>query len=158
MPIPAILINTGNFGLAWTGQIAVTTTSANPNRATVNKTFHAYVEAYEQSKHDAAMKSFRTSRGLDFRTAKGTQVSPANNNTANPFAYYLNQGQTAAEVVAEEMTRRWEANTTNNTVFVRGQATVLAVQGTEQDDGWYYDVTMWYDVHDVYVAFHCYPG
>ena len=55
------------------------------------------------------------------------------------------------------MTKAWKDNKTNNTVFVRGEKTVLAVQGVAQPDGYGYDVSMWYDVHDIYVAFHCYP-
>jgi hypothetical protein len=154
---PAELTNRVNYGPAWSGVLAVAPTAKNSNRAAVNKTFHTFVECYDQSKHDAQMKSYRTKNNAEYRTAKGTQVSPANSNATAPFAYYATHGQMAASIVAQEMHDKWEANTTNSSVFTRGAACALAVQGTLQPNGYYYDVTMWYDVADIYVSFHCYP-
>ena len=44
----------------------------------------------------------------------------------------------------------------NAIVFQIGQAHQLTVQGVRQPNGFHYEITMWYDVGDVYVAFHCY--
>ena len=44
----------------------------------------------------------------------------------------------------------------NDNLFVRKAKHTLTSQGEIQDNGFSYDVTMWYDNTDIYVAFHCY--
>ena len=60
MPIPAVLNDHITYGFVWTGVLNVGVNARNPGRAggMVTKTFHAYVENYEQSAHDAAMAGY----------------------------------------------------------------------------------------------------
>ncbi len=102
--------------------------------------------------HDAALAKL-LSGGT--RSPHRAQVK-SKNSFANPLDYYASLGEMAAQVVAGEMHAKWVSNKTNNTVFVRGKATTLTVQGKKQSDGYHYEITMWYDVGDVYLAFHCY--
>ncbi|MBK9387890.1 MAG: hypothetical protein IPN34_23990 [Planctomycetes bacterium] len=152
MALPDELKDSKKYGLVWEGELDVTPSSKNSARASVGKQFHAYVEIYEQSAHDAALAKL-LSGGT--RSPHRAQVK-SKNTEANPLDYYESLGEMAAKVVASEMHSKWENNKTNNTVFVRGKATTLTVQGKKQDDGYHYEITMWYDVGDIYLAFHCY--
>jgi hypothetical protein len=160
MPIPGVLNDPITYGQVWTGVLTVGQNVRNPQRAggVVTKTFRAYVENYEQSAHDRAMAAYVQRLGGRPRSPHRAQVNPANNNPM-PLAYYATHGQVASGLVAAEMQQRWTAAAAaggNATVFQPGQARTLTVQGIRQPDGYHYEVTMWYDVNDVYVAFHCY--
>jgi hypothetical protein len=120
--------------------------------------FHAYVENYEQSAHDSAMAGYVRRLGGASRSPHRAQVQPANTMAA-PLTYYATHGQVASGLAAAELQRGWAAAAAgggNATVFTVGQARTLTVQGVRQPNGFHYEVTMWYDVGDIYVAFHCY--
>jgi hypothetical protein len=158
MPIPPALTNR-QFGHVWTGNLNVGPNVRNPGRGVVTKRFLAYIESYEQSAHDATIAGYALQIGGASRPPHRGQVQPANNNRQQPLAYYAVHGQVAAGLAAAEMQRRWTAAAAggaNPTVFQPGRAYPLAVQGQQQPNGFHYEVTMWYDVADVYVAFHCY--
>ncbi|MCK5229585.1 MAG: hypothetical protein KAR13_04925 [Desulfobulbaceae bacterium] len=160
MPVPTVLNNKKIYGLVWTGQLTVGPNVRNPQRGggVVKKTFHAYVENYEQSAHDKAMAAYVQRIGGTPRSPHRAQVGPTNTKTA-PLEYYESHGQVASELTAKEMQRFWTNQfkaKKNATVFKIGLALPLAVQKARQSNGFHYDVTMWYDVRDVYVAFHCY--
>jgi hypothetical protein len=186
MPIPAVLNNHITYGWCWTGVLNVGVNARNPGRAggMVTKNFHAYVENYEQSAHDTAMAGYVRQLGGNSRPPHRAQVVPANNNLVAPLTYYATHGQVSSTLAAAEMQQKWTAAATataaanaaaaaatnprsvtraasalaasNATVFTVGQAHQLTVQGVRQPNGFHYEITMWYDVGDVYVAFHCY--
>jgi hypothetical protein len=173
MPIPAVLTSPA-YALVWTGNLNVEgkrilTPGQPPIGGPIKtKTFHSYVEVREQGAHDAAIRGAVVQRGMTNRPFHVGRVRPNNthptplnyysDNVANTAGHGLNpgHGQVAAQLAGIEMTRRWTNNVTNNTVFVRGQSHVLVGQGVVQANGHCYETTMWYDVNDVYVAFHCY--
>ena len=161
MAAPAAL-STLSYVHVWTGNLNVAGKPiiaggvATPGRIS-NKRFITYVEVSEQGAHDPVMRSLAQARRLAVRPMHRGRVNPNNPGDAlTAAAYYAPHGQMAASLVGAEMTRRWTANNANNTVFVQGQAWTLAIQAVRQNNGHCYEVTMWYDVHDIYVAFHCY--
>ena len=156
MPVPAEL--TGDaYALIQASPFAVTTkNAAGGARRNVTKQFHSYLELYFQGKHDGGIRAYCAARRINCRARDGTQVDPANDG-ADPIAYYAEAADVASEVVAGVMHQRWVANATNNTVFVAGAKNILAVQGVRQRNGLHYDLSLWYDVHDIYLSFHCYP-
>lgn len=161
MPVPTAL-TTQSYIHVWTGNLNVAGKPINAGGVITpgkikNKQFITYVEISEQGAHDPAMRSLAQKRGLAVRPMHRGRVNPNNGGNADTaHAYYPTHGQMAASLVGAEMTTRWTNNTTNNKVFVRGQASTLTIQGIVQNNGHCYEVTMWYDVNDVYVAFHCY--
>ena len=161
MPAPAAL-STLAYVHVWTGNLNVTGKATNVNGVIApgpvkNRRFLTYIEVSEQGAHDPAMRSLAQSRHIAVRPMHEGRVNPNNAGTAaTAAAYYAGHGQVAAGLVGVEMTRRWTANNANNSVFVQGQAWTLAIQADVQPNGHCYEVTMWYDVADIYVAFHCY--
>ena len=164
MVAPAVLAEAAYLHV-WTGNLNVSGKSTNaggvitPGRIT-DKQFFTYVEVSEQGAHDPVMRSLAQSRGLTVRPMHRGRVNPNNaGNAATAGVYYAPHGQMAASLAGAEMIRRWTNNTTNSTVFVQGQPWTLVIQAVVQNNGHCYEVTMWYDVGDIYVAFHCYdPG
>ncbi|NDC79435.1 MAG: hypothetical protein EBZ67_16435 [Chitinophagia bacterium] len=161
MPEP-VELNRPAYAHVWTGNLQVEgkrtiAIGAAPVAGRMKqKRFITYIEVLEQGAHDPAIRALVQSRRLgNPRPMHRGRVNP-NNTNADPLAYYAVHGQEAARLASEEMTRRWTANVGNNTVFVRGAAHVLAQQAVRQPNGFCYETTMWYDVDDVYVAFHCY--
>jgi len=161
MPAPAAL-STQSYVHVWTGNLNVSGKPTNaggmitPGRIS-NKRFLTYVEVSEQGAHDPVMRSLAQARGLAVRPMHRGQVNPNNvGNATTAHIYYAPHGQMAASLVGAEMTRRWTNNTTNNTVFIQGQPWTLAIQAIVQNNGHCYEITMCYDVSDIYVAFHCY--
>ncbi len=161
MAIPPVL-NQPAYAHVWTGNLQVQgkrtiAIGAPPIAGRMKqKRFITYIEVLEQGAHDPAIRSLVHPRGLgNPRPMHEGRVNPRNNN-ADPLTYYAVHGPQAARLASEEMTRKWTANVGNNTVFVRGAAHVLAQQGVRQPNGFCYETTMWYDVGDIYVAFHCY--
>ena len=156
MPVPAELTGEA-YALIQTAPQAITTKHAvGDPRRTVTKQFHSYLELYFQAKHDGGIRRYCAARRIECRAQDGTQVDPANNGP-NPIAYYANAATVAGEVVAAIMHQRWTANNTNNTVFITGAKNILAVQGVRQRNGLHYDLSFWYEPHDIYLSFHCYP-
>ena len=43
-------------------------------------------------------------------------------------------------------------------VFDTNRAYPLGVQAVRQDNGYCYEITLWYRISEIYVSFHCYPG
>ena len=158
MPVPAEIAD-GPYKRVGTYQMAVSTNPANSSRPSVQKTFHAYLELYFQGKHDGKIRAYCASQSpkIECRTQDGTQVDRPKRDSADPFVFYLDKGEVACENAAREMTTAWKKNTTNNTVFVRGEKNILSVQGRAQRDGYGYDVSFWYDGTEIHVTFHCYP-
>ena len=114
-----------------------TANSKDSSRATVGKTFHAYLELYFQGKHDKQIIDYCAINKIECRKTDGSQVQRKGTDTT--FGFYESKGRTACDNAGREMTKAWTKNNTNNTVFVRGQKTVLAVQGVAQPDGYGYD-------------------
>jgi hypothetical protein len=57
------------------------------------------------------------------------------------------------------MIARWQQPQAPGTsAFTVGTRVDAAVQMQLQQDGYQYEVSYWYDSHDIYVLFHCYPG
>jgi len=92
------------------------------------------------------------------------RVSPLNT-TATQLTYYAPHGQEAADIVSQFMTATWMMNPNpNNTVFAPNTPRVVGGQAIIRNNGYSYEITMWYDVGNVpleppvsvYVAFHCY--
>ncbi len=100
------------------------------------------------------MRGYCIQNNVTHRRTQDTQVTPKNN---GDFVYYQAKGRVACQRVARYMHDRWNANTTNSSVFNHAGSQTLTVQGEAQSDGWYYELTMYYRGGDVYVAFHCYP-
>ena len=147
------------YALVWEGTLPVTGastgfTGTNIAHPSVKDTqFHAYIELYEQSAHDDGLMRIARERGLNPRSPHPGIVHPPNNDGS--LAYYSSHGQMASGMAAQEMTDRWNRMAGNSDVFT-GKAHVLVKQGEEQENGFYYETTMYYDVRHVYVAFHCY--
>jgi hypothetical protein len=157
MPEPQEIAD-GPYHLVGTYQLSIRTANpADSARANVTKTFYAYLELYFQGKHDAQIISYCNQNRIECRTTDGSQVERPRRDSADIFAFYEDKGRVACENVVKEMASKWASNTSNNTVFIQGRKNILAVQGKAQRDGYGYDVSFWYDVHDVYVTFHCYP-
>jgi hypothetical protein len=164
MPTPTVLTSK-SYAHVWTGNLQVegkrTVVTGQPTIAgrIKQKRFITYIEVLEQGAHDPKIRSLVHPRQLgNPRPMHEGRVKPNNTGTdeTTSLAYYAAHGPVAARMAAEELTRRWTANTTNNTVFVRGAAHTLAQQAVVQPNGFCYETTLWYDVNDVYVAFHCY--
>ncbi len=156
MPIPDFR-NSVAFAHVWTGNLDVTGKTpigavSGPIRS---RRFITYVEVVEQGAHDAIMRNLTRQRAMEPRHMHLGRVNP-NNTVQNGLNYYVEHGQMAARLVGIEMTAKWEKNNQNNRVFARGEKHQLGVQKTQQDNGHCYEITMWYDVSDIYVAFHCY--
>jgi hypothetical protein len=153
-----IEIDEKKYHLVWSDKLSVTGASVNsklepiPHPSIKQTTFHAYIEMYEQSAHDDSLMSKLRERGLQPRSPHPAMVHPPNDGS---FDYYRAHGRIASQLAAQEMTDRWNAKAGNSNVFTRN-AHVLAKQGVEQENGFYYETTMYYDVRDVYVTFHCY--
>ena len=163
MARPAALNDAVAYGSVWDGQLQIGPNVRNPGRGNVTKNFHAYVENYEQCAHDGGMAEYVRFRGGSSRSPHDAQVAPDNNfNRQTPQAtltYYQPHGQVAATVVAAYMHQRWTSAASaggNATVFQPGQKYSVGAQRVPQANGFCYDITMWYDVGDVYLAFHCY--
>jgi len=165
MAMPVVL-GQASYAHVWTGNLQVegkrTVAQGVPTVAgrMKQKQFITYLEVREQGAHDPRIRSLRLEilrkhGGQSARPMHLGRVYPANNG-ANPLTYYAAHGPEAARLASEEMTRVWTANVGNNTVFVQGAARQLVGQGVRQANGFCYETTMWYDVGDVYVAFHCY--
>lgn len=162
MPVPADLSgkNEPMFANVWTGTLgvagAVRTGGYAPRM--LQKRFITCIEIFEQTAHDAGLHGFAKERKITPRRAHKGQVAPANNG-ADRLAYYAVHGQEAAAMVAEYMTATWNATVnTNNNCFVQKARNTLASQGMVRHNGFSYEITMWYDGNDVYVAFHCYEN
>lgn len=160
---PAVLRSTGrsrntNFNLyheVWDGVLDIGQNVRNPQRGMVRKHFYAYIEGYEQTAHDPAMDEFCNG---DHRPRHRGRVAPVND---EGIEYYATHGEVAARLSAATMQARWQtaANNQNNaTVFQTNRATPLAVQAHRQDNGYCYEITLWYMISEVYISFHCYPG
>lgn len=159
MPIPPALTNKTLYGQCWTGRLTVGPNVRDPGRGIVTKNFTAYVENYEQSAHDAQIAKYIKRLGGGSRSPHRAQVRPANNSSTTPLVYYATHGEMASKLAAAELQRGWTtaaAAGSTATVFPAGQAKALTVQGVRQTNGFNYEVTMWYDGDDIYVAFHCY--
>lgn len=62
-------------------------------------------------------------------------------------------------MVGEFITRKWaETVQTNSNTFVTKAKQTLTSQSEVRPNGFCYDVTLWYDSTDIYVAFHCYAA
>lgn len=162
MPIPAVL-NGQAYAHVWTGRLDVegkrTLVRGMPpvNGRMKEKRFITYIEVLEQGAHDPTIRSLvQRNRLGNPRPMHRGRVNPVNANAGNPLAYYAAHGPVAAHMAADEMTRRWTTNADNTTVFVQGAAHTLVQQSVQQANGFCYETTMWYDVNDIYVAFHCY--
>lgn len=153
MSIPAELTNRHVYTPVWSGRIRIPIQGVgNSQRTYTEKTFHAFIENTEQSAHDPAMRAFCQALHVGVRPNHRGQVNPRND--SNPATnYYRSHGEVASEVTRDVMVRRWRANTT----FQTNVAYPLAVQAARQPNGYHYEITMWYDVRDIYVTFHCYP-
>jgi hypothetical protein len=160
VPVPKE-IDDGPYKHVGTYRISVRTANdAKSSRANVTKTFHAYLELYFQGKHDKKIITYCQSNKIECRTTDGTQVERPKKDSSDIFEFYREKGQIACENASREMTEAWVSEKkakTNNTVFVRGEKNVIAVQGVAQRDKYGYDVSFWYDGSEVYVTFHCYP-
>jgi hypothetical protein len=133
----------------------------NPRRGTgvVKKMFHAYLENYEQSAHDKTIATYCLSLKGATRSPHDSKVKPPNTNVKLPLVYYSTHGKEASKLAAACMQKHWTDALNagkDSTVFTSGKAYSIAVQGKKQGNGFCYEITMWYDVADVYVAFHCY--
>lgn len=162
MPIPKDLSgdNANKFAEVWRGQLGVTgaTRSSRASPRVLDKNFITFIEIFEQTAHDKGLRGFAQRRGIQPRHKHKGQVNP-DNDEANPLDYYETHGQEAAQMVAEFMTEKWNASVnTNNNCFVQKAKHTLSSQADIRENGFSYEVTMWYDAADVYVAFHCYEN
>lgn len=168
MPVPALLNNPVAYGNVWNGALVVGPRARIGGRGAgvVSKTFHAYVELYEQCAHDGRVSSYVRSMGANSRPPHGRQVAPANAHTVPLALNYYGSGPTgqghgrvASQIVAQQMHQRWTSAAhapAGGAPVLLGQRVSLAVQGIVQPNGFQYDVSMWYDGSDVYLAFHCF--
>ncbi|MBL8898370.1 MAG: hypothetical protein JNM84_12110 [Planctomycetes bacterium] len=163
MPIPNDLTgnNAEKFAEVWRGQLGVTGGTRQKSGGTsrvLQKNFITYIEIFEQTAHDAGLRGFAQQRGIQPRRAHTGQVSPANTGN-NPLTYYETHGQEAAAMVGEYINEKWNQTvTTNNNYFVQRAKNTLASQAEIRPNGFSYEITMWYDGNDIYVAFHCYEN
>jgi hypothetical protein len=159
--VPPAALLAPAYAHVWTGNVNVAgRPTVVPGAAPVPgkvkaKSFVTYIEVLEQGAHDPAIRAIAVQRGMQPRPMHAGRVRPLNVNP-NPLAYYAAHGPVAAGIVSAYMTRTWTANPNVQEVFVRNRAVQLAVQAQRQANGYSYEVTMWYDVAVVYVAFHCY--
>lgn len=157
MPIPDE-INTDAYALISTIRrgIAINPTLAT-TRKSVDKDFHSYLELYFQGKHDGAVRAYCLSKKIDTRKSDGTQVSPGNPHNTAPWRYYTTHADAMVTEVIAQMQEKWRTNNYNNTVFVVGAKNMANIQ-KKRIGGYSYEMSYWYDVGDVYIAFHCYPN
>lgn len=130
-------------------------------KTTSSKTFLAYLEVGMQAKHDQQMRNYCKTNNIVGRVKDGSQVP--NDDSGNPFAFYIPKGLVASEVVAKIMQTKWASSGalatggTNDTIFVPGKKNMPGVQSKTQRDGYAYDISFWYMGTEIYVSFHCYP-
>jgi hypothetical protein len=159
MARPLILNDQINYAPVWDGLLGVGANVQNPNRAIPQKHFYGFIELYEQTAHDAALHPFIRRMGGNPRLPMHRGLVQPPNNIQDPIPYYRAHGQVAGQIVAQQMHTIWNNNPNPlATVFRVGVARPLTVQGVQQPNGFHYEITMWYDVVDIYFAFHCYHG
>jgi len=118
----------------------------------IDRTFFAYLETGMQSKHDVTFRGKKGSRKED-----GSQVVYKGKQTPNEF--YKARGLVACGRVKARLEEVFTENGgINNSIFIKGKKTILAVQKETQDDGYKYDINCYYEGKEVYVSFHCYPA
>lgn len=168
MPVPdEILRNSISYERVWRGDLPV----RGRDGSSKLRTFHAYVEVMEQGAHDPTIRSVFQSRGGAPRPMHEGRVKPKNDNAAVPFAYYSALGRQAAEIASNWMTEQWAAQKTvedaerrtvitkqyaDRTPALTSAAKNISVQKLRQDNGFSFEITMWYQVSEIYLAFHCY--
>jgi hypothetical protein len=138
---------------------------ANPNaagggRAQLTRSFHVYLELTMQSKHDRLIYGYCLAHQVEGRRQDGTQIPATAGATAlaRLGGFYVTRAQTAAAAAAAHMVGRWQApQVQGRQVFRQGERVDAAVQAVQQADGYYYELSYWYDGTDIYVLFHCYP-
>lgn len=182
MPVPdEILKNRFTYEPVWSGALRVT----GRNGSFKMRTFYSYVEVMEQGAHDTTIRSVWLSRGGKERPMHEGLVEPANTDTRLPFEYYRPLGRQAAEITSNWMTERWAAQKVeeaeqkvkeaakkaeaqkrhrkyvDETTFapaLTSEATKISVQKKRQDNRFSFEITMWYQVSEIYLAFHCYKN
>ncbi|MBX9661953.1 hypothetical protein [Novosphingobium sp.] len=126
MPVPAVLQG-ASYAHVWTGQLDVTGKSVGGQAPVKERNFITYIEVREQGAHDPEIRSLwqeiiRQNPGSPApRPMHEGRVNPRNA-PATRLTYYQTHGQMAASMASQELTRKWDQNRTNNTVFTRGMA------------------------------------
>jgi hypothetical protein len=157
MPIPDALNNDHHKLISTIQQNVAINQGQENRRQSVGKNFHVYLELYFQGKHDQAVRSYCLSKRIDTRKSDGAQVAPKNNNSGDPCLYYQPHAAAMVVEVVSQMREAWENNDSNNTVFIVGQQNMASIQ-KKRIGGYSYEMSYWYDVGDIYIAFHCYPN
>ena len=148
MPIPNEIDNTSHL---LTTTMSLTFTGPNNGRE-ITREFGAYLELYFQGKHDAKVRTYCRQNQIECRNRNGTQV---NNNEDDLETFYRDMGNTAIQVAKGKLIEAWEGGKT----FEDGEKMILAVQSIVQNDGYQYDVSLYYTSDKViYVTYHCYPA
>lgn len=160
MPPPADLLA---MGLSAHRAPPIQLTVANPHgvggRATLQRTFHVYLELTMQCKHDAALSGYCRRLGVVTRATAGTQVNHGTTAELALAGYYTTRARSADMVAWAAMTVRWnQPQVAMRPTFERGRRYDAAMQRVVQPDGHRHEVSYWYDGDEVYVLYHAYPA
>jgi len=133
--------------------------SGSGGRQQLTRDFHGYLEVAMQAKHDSLMVGYCKSVQVAPRKQAGNQIQHGKNATATGVLnnFYPQKAVVAAEVVCDQMIKRWKNQSQTQPEFTPGVRIDASVQSIVQRDLYRYEISYWYDGQDIYVLFHCYP-